>query len=71
MSEENFNFGQSKPFERTHLKSENERDFVNVPLNEEERKQLNELKSMFRCPKDATAIKKCIEYVHGVKTNDK
>lgn len=59
-------FEQSKPFERKYIQTGTERDFVNVPLNDDERKELNDIKAIFRCPKDATVIKKCIEYVHGV-----
>lgn len=58
-------FGQSKPFERRHLKSQDSRDFVNVPMDEEEQAMLRDLKELFHCDKEATVIKKCIAWVHG------
>lgn len=52
-----------KPFVRKHL--DTSRDMSNIGWNEEERKQLDALKSLFRCDADATAAKKAMEFAHN------
>lgn len=63
-------FGQSKPFERTHLieDAEDEGKWKNLRLNDDEKKVISELMDIFHCDMYGTVIKKCVYLVHGIVT---
>lgn len=54
--------GQDKPFELTTGKAtRDKRDKVDCPLNDQERKDLNEIKDILGIDMDATALKFCFD----------